>query len=54
MLRVKVIIACTMILVMLTLSQAAWAQNQPKDQMENVAYSGGSANKNENRAGGYA
>ena len=37
MIRVKVIIACTTILVMLALSQAAWAQNQTTNQTEKVA-----------------
>ncbi len=35
--RVKVIIACMVILVLLVLSQAAWAQNQAKNQTEKVA-----------------
>ncbi len=37
MIRVKIIIACIAVLVMLTLTQAAWAQDQPKNQTEKVA-----------------
>ena len=37
MTRVKVIIACTTILVLLALSQAAWAQNQTTNQTERVS-----------------
>jgi len=37
MTRVKVIIACTTILVLLALSQSAWAQNQTTNQTERVA-----------------
>ncbi len=37
MIRVRVIIACTTILVLLALSQAAWAQNQTMNQTEKVA-----------------
>jgi uncharacterized protein YkuJ len=37
MTRVKVIIACTTILVLMALSQAAWAQNQTTNQTEKVA-----------------
>jgi hypothetical protein len=34
MTRVKAISACMVILVLLVLSQAAWAQNQAKNQTE--------------------
>jgi hypothetical protein len=37
MIRVKVIIACMTVLVLLALSQAAWAQNQTVNQTERVA-----------------
>ena len=37
MTRVKAISACMVILVLLVLSQAAWAQNQAKNQTEKVA-----------------
>ena len=37
MMRVKVIIACMVVLILLALSQAAWAQNETMNQTEKVA-----------------